>query len=160
MGRVGSGEFWMPGWRQAATFLLIALLGLGAWWSRVALAPSFNPPGLLDEAFDTGVVLYALLALAAGLAAPEGFYLWGVAVVISHPVSALALAAYQQQAQGHEIVRDGAQGWVGFAFVLVMMTFVTAMLITALSAAGAALRLLLQHHLHGRPGTPRDARAR
>jgi hypothetical protein len=53
---------------------------LGAQGSRRAL---FHPPGFLDEAFDTGVILYALLALAAGFVLPKGFYLWGVAVVLT-----------------------------------------------------------------------------
>ena len=80
---IGSREFWVPGWRQVGFFLLLVLLGLGAWVLRVAAAPSFNPPGFLDEAFDTGVILYALLALAAGFVLPKGFYLWGVAVVLT-----------------------------------------------------------------------------
>jgi hypothetical protein len=81
--RIGSREFWVPGWRQVGFFLLLVLLGLGAWVLRVAAAPSFNPPGFLDEAFDTGVILYALLALAAGFVLPKGFYMWGVAVVLT-----------------------------------------------------------------------------
>jgi hypothetical protein len=83
MNTIGSREFWVPGWRQVDFFLLLVLLGLGAWVLRVATAPSFNPPGFLDEAFDTGVILYALLALAAGFVLPKGFYLWGVAVVLT-----------------------------------------------------------------------------
>ena len=159
MDTIGSRAFWVPGWRQATFFVLLVLLGLGVWAFRIPAGFYFNPPGILDEAFDTGVVLYALLALAAGSVAPRGFYLWGVAVVLSHPFAALALAAYQQ-AQGADIVRGGAQGWVSFAFVLVMMTFTTAMLTTVLSAMGAGLRLLLGHLRRGRSGTPQDVRAR
>lgn len=159
MNSIGSREFWIPGWRQAAFFLLLVLLGLGVWELRVAAAPSFNPPGFLDEAFDTGVILYAVLALASGFLSPKGFYLWGVAIVLTHPFAALALATYQQ-AQGADIVRGEAGGWVGFAFVLVMMTFTTAVLTTMLSAMGAGLRLLLDHLRHGPSGAPQDVRAR
>ena len=77
MSRVGSREMWVPGRRQGAIFLLIALLGLGVWAFRVAAGPYFNPPAFLDVAFDTGVILYALFALASGFVAPRGFYLWG-----------------------------------------------------------------------------------
>ena len=83
----------------------------------------------------------------------------GVAVVLSHPFAALALTAFRES-RGFEIVRGGAEGWVGYAFVLVMMTFATAMLTTALSATGACLRILSDHLRRGRPGTPRDARVR
>ena len=131
MSGVSSRGFWIPGWRQAAFFLLLVLLGLAAWAFRVAVSATFNPPGFLDEAFDTGVILYALLALASGFVSPKGFYLWGVAVVLTHPFAALALSAYEQ-AQGADVVRGGSHGWVCFAFVLVMMTFTTAMLTTML----------------------------
>ena len=158
MNTLGAREFWVLGWRQAAHFLLLVLLGLGVCAFMVAAAPSFDPPGFLDEAFDTGVALYALLALASGFAVPKGFYLWGVAIVLTHPFAALALAAYRH-AQGADIVLGGAQGWVGFAFVLVLMTFTTAMLTTMLSAMGAGLRLLSDHLRRRRSGTPRDVRA-
>ena len=159
MNTIGTRAFWIPGWRQAAFFILLVVLGLGAWAFRIPAGFYFNPPGILDEAFDTGVVLYVLLALVAGSVAPRGFYLWGVAIVFTHPFAALALAAYQQ-AQGADIVRGGAQGWVSFAFVLMMMTFTTAMLMTMLSAMGAGLRLLLDRLRRGRSGTPQDVRAR
>lgn len=166
MGRIGSREFWVPGRQQGTIFFLIGLLGLGAWAFRVAAAPVVGSDWpkdglffLLDQAFDTGVALYALLALTSGFVAPKGFYLWGIAIVPSHPFAALALTAYRES-QGFDIVRGGAEGWVGYAFVLVMMTFATAMLITALSAAGAGLRTLSDHLRHGRPGTPHDVRAR
>ena len=99
MNTIGTRALWIPGWRQAAFFILLVLLGLGAWAFRIPAGFYFNPPGVLDEAFDTGVVLYALLALVAGSVAPRGFYLWGVAIVFTHPFAALALAAHQQ-AQG------------------------------------------------------------
>jgi hypothetical protein len=159
MNTIGPRAFWIPGWRQAVFFVLLVLLGLGVWAFRIPAGFFFNPPGVLDQAFDTGVILYALLALVSGFVLPRGFYLWGVAVVITHPFAALALAAYQQ-AQGADIVRGGAQGWVGFAFVLVMMTFTTAMLTTMLSATGAGLRLLLGHLRRGRSGTSQDVQAR
>ncbi len=79
--------------------------------------------------------------------------------MLTHPFAALALGAYEQS-QGADIVRGGAQGWVGFAFVLVMMTFTTAMLTTMLSGVGVVLRLLSNHLRHGRSGTPQDVRVR
>ena len=42
MNTIGSREFWVPGWRQVGFFLLLVLLGLGAWVLRVAAAPSFK----------------------------------------------------------------------------------------------------------------------
>lgn len=157
---IESQNFWIPGWRQAIVFLLLVLLGLGAWAFRIPAGIHFNPPLLLlDDAFDTGVILYALLALAAGFLVPRGFYLWGVAIVLSHPFAALTLTAYQQS-HGADIVRGGVEGWVGYAFVLVAMTMTTAVLTTVLSAAGAGLRLLVAHLRRGRSAPPQDARVR
>lgn len=158
MSTIGSREFWVPGWRQVAFFLLLVLVGLGAWAFTVAFRLYFDPPGILDGAFDTGTIPCALLALAAGFVSPRGFYLWGIAVVLTHPFAALALTSYRQ-AEGADIVRGGAQGWAGYAFVLVLLAFTTATLATVLSAMGAGLRLL-SGHLGGRPGTPRRLRTR
>ena len=86
--------------------------------------------------------------------------MWGIAVVLSHPFAALALTA-NRQSRGFELVLGGTEGWVNYALVLVVMSFVTAVLLTALSAVGAALRILLDHLRRGRPGTvPRDVRSR
>ncbi len=164
MSRLGSREFWVPGRRQGVVFLLIVFLGLGAWAFKEAV---FRPvvgvddlASLLALAFETGVALYALLALGSGFLAPKGFYLWGIAVVLSHPFAALALTA-NRESRGFELVRGGAEGWVNYALVLVVMSFATAVLLTALSAVGAGLRILLDHRRHGRPGTvPRDVRSR
>jgi hypothetical protein len=94
MRRLGSGEFWVPARRQGAIFLLIAFLGLGAWaFQEVVFRPVVGADGLgslLALAFETGVALYAVLALGLGFLAPRGFYLWGIAVVLTHPFAALA----------------------------------------------------------------------
>ena len=149
MSPIDSREFWLPGRWQAGFFLLLVLLGLGVWVLRVPF---------LGEAFHTGELLYALLALMAGFVLPRGFYLWGIAVVIAHPIAAVALTAYQQ-AQGADIVRGGAVGWLGFAFVLVIMTLPAAVLATIFSAMGAGLRVLSGRLRRGRSRTPQDLRA-
>lgn len=163
MSRLGSRGFWVPGWRQGAVFLLIFFLGLGAWAFKEAVSrPVVGGDGLsflVYMAFDTGVPLYASLALAAGFLAPKGFYMWGTAIVLSHPFAALALTA-NRESRGFEVVRGGAEGWVGYALVLVVMSFATAVLLTALAAAGAGLRLLMDHLRHGRPRTPGARSAR
>ena len=94
MRRLGSGEFWVPARRQGAIFLLIVFLGLGAWtFQEAVFRPVVGTDGLgslLALAFETGVALYAVLALGSGFLAPRGFYLWGIAVVLTHPFAALA----------------------------------------------------------------------
>ena len=81
MSRLGSREFWVPGRRQGAIFLLIVFLGLGAWALKEAVfrpvAGAADLASLLALAIDTGVTLYAVLALGSGFLAPRGFYLLG-----------------------------------------------------------------------------------
>ena len=160
MSRISSREFWIPGWWQAVVFMLLVLMGLGTWvFSRTA-ASFFSPQIVLVEmALDTGVVFYALLALVSGFVLPKGFYLWGIAIVFTHPFAALIDAAYLQ-AQGADIVYGGVMGWVNYAVVLVMLTVATGVLTSALSTVGAGLRLMSDHFRHRSSGTSRDVRVR
>lgn len=160
MSKISSQEFWMPGWRQAVIFVLLVLVGLGTWAFSVTAAPFLSPPVFLFEmALDTGLAFYALLALAAGFVFSKGFYLWGIAIVFTHPFATLIDTAHMQ-AQGADIVRGGAMGWVGYAVVLVMLTVTTAVLTTVLSTMGAGLRLVLDHLRHRSSDTSRDVRVR
>ena len=167
MSRISSWEFWIPGWRQAIVFVLLALMGLGLWAFSVYVAPYFNqsgslsqPGSLFAEALNTGVVYYALLALVSGFVLPKGFYLWGIAIVLTHPFAVLIEAAYFQSQGVVEIVRGGVMGWVGYAVVLVMLTAATAVLTTMLSTAGVGLRLLLDLLRNRSSGPSQDARVR
>ncbi len=136
------------GTRGLAVFAALVVLGLLAWLAGspgissrlfgVNLGPLSPPddPAVLSL-FFTPLVCGAL-ALAAGLAFPRGFYLWGIALNLHAPF-AQALTVYLMEREGVDWSVGGSGGYV--AFLAVLFVFTT-LLYTALSALGMGARRL------------------
>lgn len=83
------------------------------------------------------LLLPALIALLAGYVLPRGFWLWGGAAVLLHP---LAEAASTNRALEAGVVDSSELG--GLLVVTVVTLIVYAVLCTIAAALGAGLRLL------------------
>lgn len=143
----GTGAFrWRPGWREAAVFLALAVLGLLVWFA--------GAPGVTAElfCFDPGPwnpnlpfvsltqISLGVAALAGGFVSPRGFYLWGIALAAHSPFTH-GLSAHALERDGVEFV-GGTRGLVEFALITAVLIAFATFCYTALSAVGAGLRLL------------------
>ena len=151
-GRHGSGRgpyasLWLPGWKEAAVFLVLAVAGCVLWFAAspgvtsvlfgVCPGPwSPNLPFVSAASVACGVV-----ALAGGFVFPRGFYLWGIALALHSPFTQ-GLSVYVMEREGVGLV-GGTRGLVGFAMITAVLIAFAAFCYTVLSAIGVGARLLI-----------------
>lgn len=136
----------MPGRREAAVFVALALLGLVAWGlSTPSVAGSLLGERYYRAAYSfpfyLGLIPYASLAFMAGFFFPKGFWLWGAAPMSFASVANVALA-WLLESRGSRVIGDGPAATLAYAVAVVMMALGFAFMATGASALGADIRLL------------------
>ena len=137
---------YLPGRREAAIFVGLALLGLAVWAiSTPSVAGYFLGERFYRAAYSFplyfGLPLYASLALLAGFFFPRGFWLWGAALYCLTPL-ANSVLAWWVEARGGDVLGGSPLAIVSYALTLVMMAVGLGVAATILSALGAGFRVL------------------
>jgi hypothetical protein len=142
----------LPGWKEAAVFPVLAVVGCVLWFAAspgvtAALFGVCMGPWSPDLPFVSAAsVACGAVALAGGFIFPEGFYLWGAALVLHSPFTQ-GLSVYVMEREGVGLV-GGTRGLVGFAMITAVLIVFAAFCYTVLSAIGVGARLLIGHRAY------------
>lgn len=129
--------------KYVLVFLATALAGLAVrvYAHSLIVGLSGAEPGDLLFALTTEIgrlVLPALVALLVGFILPKGFFLWGIAVVLTHPLYELM---WNNRALEAGVLESSELNKL-FLGQTIQIVFFVAPLCTVTAAPGAGLRLL------------------
>lgn len=120
--------------RYALAFVAAALAGLAARVYGPSVAEElFRREAFRFVLFAPGMLLSALVATVVGYIFPKGFFLWGFAVVLLHP-----LAEARQTQRANEWGAFGPSGIGGSELVGLILVYVAILSLFAVAFTGAA----------------------
>ena len=150
--QLATSHFWVPGWRQAPVFAVVALAGATSYAASYAALPTWLlAPGRAFELAHSplieffGVPASMIVTAIAGLVFKRAFWLWGVAVALPAPAVAMILST-RLVAQGlippSHLMAHG---------VVAVSVFVNLLVLCTLSSAlGTGLRMAVERLISGR----------